>query len=152
MRTYSDSKKIYSVDLMIAYVNIYKPQTIKINPNDYINSIINYKGWGNPTKKIFYSPQDVLNNPIKYKDDYERIMNANLKFPIIISKNNNIVDGVHRLIKAYIMKKQIMAYVFDNNLLKKFLINKNGDYEKVDNLSTSDLIELFNRRFKCAKV
>ena len=42
MHTYTDSKNIYSVDLMIAYVNIYKPQTIKINPNDYINSIIMY--------------------------------------------------------------------------------------------------------------
>ena len=137
---------------MIAYVNIYKPQTIKINPNDYINSIINYKGWGNPIKKIFYSPQDVLDNPNKYKDDYERIMNADLKFPIIISKNNDVIDGIHRLIKAFSMKKQIKAYVFDNNLLKKFLINKSGDYKKVDKLSTSDLIELFNRRFKCAKV
>ena len=54
MHTYTDSKNIYSVDLMIAYVNIYKPQTIKINPNDYINSIINYK-CSNKNNNIFYS-------------------------------------------------------------------------------------------------
>jgi len=133
---------------MIAYVNIYKPEIIKINPNNYINSIINYKGWGDPSKKIFYSPQDVLNEPKKYKDDYNRIINANLNYPIIITKNNIIIDGVHRIIKAFKLKKQIKAYIFDNKLLKKFLLNKNGDYKKVDNLSISDLIKLFNKRFK----
>jgi len=151
--TYSDGKKIYSVDLMIAYVNIYKPIAIKINIQDYFDSIINYKGWGNPIKNIYYSPQDVLNNPIKYKEDYERIMNAKLTYPIIITKNNIVIDGVHRIVKAsYLNKKQIKAYVFDNTLLNKFLLDKNKNFKKVDKLTTTDLIMLFNRRFKSAKV
>jgi len=140
---YSVNKNIYSVDLMIAYVNIYKPKFIKVNPNYFIDSIINYKGWGDPSKKILYSPQDVLNEPKKYKDDYERIINAELNYPIIITKNNSVVDGIHRLIKAFYLKKQINAYVFDYKLLKKFLLDKNGNYSKVDNLSISDLIGFF---------
>jgi len=150
--TYSDGKNIYSVDLMIAYVNILKPKFIKINPNYYIDSIINYKGWYDTSSKIFYSHQEVLNEPKKYKDDYIRIINADINYPIIITKNNIVVDGVHRLIKAFYLKKQINAYVFDNKLLKKFLLDKNGDYDKVDNLSISDLIKLFYKRFTCTKM
>jgi hypothetical protein len=48
---YSVNKNIYSVDLMIAYVNIYKPKFIKVNPNYFIDSIINYKGWGGSIEK-----------------------------------------------------------------------------------------------------
>ena len=105
---YSVNKNIYSVDLMISYVNIYKPKFIKVNPNYFIDSIINYKGWGDPSKKILYSPQDVLNEPKKYKDDYERIINAELNYPIIITKNNSVVDGIHRLIKAFYLKNKLM--------------------------------------------
>jgi hypothetical protein len=43
---------------------------------------MNYKGWGDPKKKIFYSANMVLNNPKKYKDEMKRIKNADLKYPI----------------------------------------------------------------------
>lgn len=151
--TFSDNNKIYSVDLMIAYVNIYKLIPIKINVSEYLDSIINYSGWGDPIKNIRYSPLDVLHNPKKYKEDYERIMNANLIYPIIITKNNIVIDGVHRIVKAsFLQKKQIKAYVFNNTLLNKFLLDKNKDFKKVDKLSTSDLIILFNRRFNYTQV
>jgi hypothetical protein len=51
---------------------------------------------------------DVLANPNKkmYKREIERINNANLKFPIIIEENgHHVVDGVHRLVKASLQKK-----------------------------------------------
>jgi len=153
VKLYIGGKKIYSVDLMFAYVNIFKPIAIKINIQDYFDSIINKKVWGNPKKNIYYSPQDVLNNPMKYKEDYERIMNAKLTYPIIITKNNVVIDGVHRIVKAsYLNKKQIKAYVFDNTLLNNFLLDKNKNFKKIDKLTTTDLIILFNQRFKCSKV
>ena len=31
MRTFSDGKNIYSVDMMIAYINIFKPKSVKIS-------------------------------------------------------------------------------------------------------------------------
>jgi disulfide oxidoreductase YuzD len=137
---------------MIAYINIYKPTADKIDIEDYLDSIINYKGWGDPIKKIKYSPQEVLDNPKKYKDDYQRIMNADLKYPIIITKDGTVVDGVHRIVKAsYLQKKQIKAYTFDNKLLKKFLLDTNKDFKKVKELTSSDLIMLFNKRFKCVE-
>lgn len=130
--TFSTGKNIYSVDLMFSYINIYKPDSIKINVNDYVN-LLNFNAWGNPLKKL-YLPHDVIKNQKKYKNDYNRIMNSNLKYPIIIIKNNIIVDGMHRLSKA---SSNIKAYIFDDALLKKFLIDKNENYNRVDKLNIS---------------
>lgn len=144
IQLFSDDNKIYSVDMMIAYIHLFRPTPIKILIDDYIH-VLDFKGWGTPSTPI--SPKMVLNNPVKYKDEYKRIQNADLTYPIIIS-NNNIVDGVHRLTKAYIEnKKQINAYVFDKALFKKFLVDKNNTYDKVD-LKLYEYIELFYKRFK----
>ena len=146
VQTFSDNKKIYSVDMIFAYINIFKPKYVKVNVQNYL-STLEYNGWGNPKIKEFFSPKNVIDNPKKYKEDYKRIMNSNLKFPIVIA-NNNIVDGVHRLTKAYLQKKkEIKAYIFDGELLEKFLINKNKNWDKVDKLNTYDYIELFFKRF-----
>lgn len=102
---------------------------------------------GDPQKKIRYSPRDVLIHPEKYKEEYGRIQNADLSYPIIIY-NGNIVDGVHRLTKAKLLKKdKIKAYVFNGTLMKKFLINKNYDWNYVNSLETHDYITLFHKRF-----
>jgi len=144
IQTFSDNKKIYSVDMIFAYINIFKPKYVKVNVQNYL-STLEYNGWGN--KKHSFSPKNVIDNPKKYKDDYNRILNANLKYPIVIA-NDNIVDGVHRLTKAYLEnKKQIKAYIFNGELLEKFLVDKNKNWEKVDKLNTWDFIELFYKKF-----
>jgi len=151
VHTYSDSKNIYSVDMMLAYVNIYKPKNKFINIDDYLD-ILDYKGWGDPKKNLYYSPMNVIKNPKKYNDEYNRIIESNLKYPIIIDKNN-IIDGVHRLSKAYLLgKKKIKAYFFNDKLLQLFLINNKKDFNKVDKLTISDYIILFNRHFTPLKI
>ena len=143
VQLFSDDTKIYSVDMMFAYIKLFKPTSIKINVDDYLH-VLDFKGGGMPSHPI--SPNMVLNNPAKYKDDYKSIKNADLTYPIIIH-NNNIVDGVHRLTKAYMEnKKEINAYVFDKVLFKKFLVDKNNTYDKVD-LKLYEYIELFYKRF-----
>jgi len=102
--------------------------------------------------KTFYSPLDVINNPKKYRDEYNKINEANLNYPIIIDKYN-IIDGVHRLTKAYLLgEKNIKAYSFNKKLLKKFLINNSGNYNEVDNLTINDFIILFTQRFTPLKI
>jgi len=143
LKTYDDyNNKTYSIDMLFAYINIFKPHSIKINVNDYLNFLEYKTWWVDSKKKISISPKDVIDNPIKYKSQYERIKNANINYPIIIA-NNNIIDGYHRLAKAHMQnKKQIKAYIIDKVLLKKFVINKNNS-----KLSINDLIELFYQRF-----
>ncbi len=49
---------------------------------------------------------EIINNPEKYKEEYERTMKADLKYPIDIMENKGrwlILDGLHRLMKAYIL-------------------------------------------------
>lgn len=146
VQTYSDNDNIYSVDLMFAYINIFKPKKTKMNVSDLLHNL-EYQGWGDPKKNIMYSPNDVLDNPTKYKNEMMRINDADLSFPIIVHKRY-IVDGVHRLTKAKMLnKKQIDVYIFDANIMKKFLINKEGDWDAVDELETHNFIEMFYKRF-----
>jgi len=153
VQTYSNNNNIYSVDMMFAYINLYKPDYTIINMNLLYNSL-EYKGWGDPKKKISYSALDVLNNPKKkkYKKEIDRINNADLRYPIIINKHNNnyiIVDGIHRLTKSYLdNKKTIKAYIFPKDIMKKFLINKTGNWTKVNKIQIYDFITLFYTRFK----
>lgn len=121
-QTYSDNENIYSVDMMFAYIKDYSSPIYKVNVEKYLNTL-DYEGWGDPSKNIFYSPRNVIDNPKKYKHEYERIQKANLSYPIIISNKGYVIDGVHRLSKAYLNKIPIIkAYVFDAELMKKFKI------------------------------
>ena len=151
-QTYCNDNNIYSVDMMFAYINIYKP-TSKYIEIDTLQKILNFDCWGNCTKNIKYSPMDVLANPNKkmYKKEIERINNANLKFPIIIEENgHHIVDGVHRLVKASLHKNtKIKAYIFSKEEMKKFLISSKKDWNKIDELKMHDFLKLFYERF-CA--
>jgi len=126
---------------MFAYINIFKPKAIKINLND-IKYDMDAKGWGDGDISV----NDVLKNPKKYKDDCDRINNANLKYPIIMDTKGNIFDGVHRYIKSKMLnKKSIKVYIFDDKLLNKFIVNKSGNYNA--KLEIDEYIKLFYKHF-----
>lgn len=148
-QTFSDNKGVYSVDMMFAYLKNNKYPIKKINVEEYMDTL-EYPGWGEPDKNIYYSAMDVVNNPKKYSDDYKRILKADLSYPIIISSDNFIVDGVHRLTKAFLSKKKtIKAYIFNDDLMKKFkLMNKTKDvWKKIDNMQMYEIISLYNKNF-----
>jgi hypothetical protein len=134
--------------MMMAYVNTFKPkpETVKV---DTLLDQLDQKCWGDPIKKISYSPLGVLankSNP-KYKDEIRRIKNANLRYPIMMH-GKHIIDGMHRLSKAKLEgKKTLKAYVFTNKEMSKFLLNKNRDYEKVDKMGVYEYLQLFHKRF-----
>ncbi len=77
--TFTDGKIVYSVDFMFAYINIFKPKSREVDITK-IKFDINRICWARRT----LSPMDVLRNPDKYKDEYERIINSDLKYPIIV--------------------------------------------------------------------
>jgi hypothetical protein len=96
---YSSGKKIYSVDMMFAYLSIFKHEAVDVDVDNYLD--VNNNGWGDPLTGDLYSVSDVLNNKEKYEDDTRRIKNADLRFPIILEQDEeddiNVVDGIHRL-------------------------------------------------------
>jgi hypothetical protein len=151
MRTYSDNKYVYSVDMMLVYVNHAHLPVTKIKVKDLADTLT-YDGWGDPSKNIKYSANDVIANPSNYPDEYKKVVQANLnKYPIILSYDNYIVDGVHRIAKATIQKKKktIKAYHLNKDIMKKFRLFKKvpGVWTKVDKLTEYDLLELYHKHF-----
>lgn len=146
VQTYSDGDNVYSVDMMFAYIKLFKP-TSKWMEVKSLKKTLEYPGWGEPNKGIHFSPLDVLANPKKYKRNTERIENADLNYPIIVA-GKYVVDGVHRLTKAVMQgKKKIKAYYFNKTIMRKFLIDKKRDWNRVNKMGTYEFIELFYKRF-----
>jgi len=139
---FSDDKYKYSTALMFAYINIYKPKKTKLNLND-LRFNLEYNCWENNVKPIDVCKCENKNK--KYKNEIKRIKEADIKYPIIIDSNYNILDGMHRYVKhIFENKKTINVYIFDKNLMKKFVIAKHNEEIK---LEINDFIELFNKRF-----
>lgn len=123
---------VYSVDLAILYVNHFKPKYIEddIKKNGFYEDIYYNGGWNeSEDENETIHPIDVINNPEKYEEHYERIVNADLDFPIMVfyDKKNKyqVFDGVHRISKAvWTKQKTIKTYVLDWSIIKKFEIGK----------------------------
>lgn len=150
VQTYSDNKLIYSVDMMFTYINIYKPKSSTM-PIEKLKHNLDFNGWGTPETGNLYSPSDVIKNPRKYKKEILRIKRSDLNYPIIIHikrKKAYVVDGMHRLVKSILSgKKDIKVLVFSSKLMRKFLINKKGNWKEVSKMSLYQYIELFSLRF-----
>jgi len=145
MEYFSDEKYKYSTTLMFAYINSCNHNKTKLNI-DNLKFNLEYNCWENNIRPIDFL-NDTKNK--KYKDEVIRIKNVDIKYPIIVDSNYNILDGVHRYVKHIIEnKKTIDVYIFDKKLMKKFIIGKR---DEIVNLEINDFIELFYKRFKCAK-
>ena len=156
VRTSSDGKYIYSVDLMFLYVNQPKIHSVKIRTSKILKDLKSI-GWGDPLNhRKRFSAKDVLKHPEKYPEHYERIIKADLRYPVIIDGRKdkthyfNIIDGVHRLSKAFMKKKEhVRAYIFDADLMKKFIVGKanKAGYKATGKFTKAFIRKLFRQRF-----
>ena len=138
---FSDNKYQYSTALMFAYINLKKPEKIKLETSKLLFNL-DLNCWDNNTK-----PSDVISciKNKKYKDEIKRIAESDLRYPIIVNTDLFIIDGVHRYVKSILTnKKTIDVYMFDKKLMKKFIVGKRG--EKI-NLKLNDYIGLYEKRF-----
>jgi hypothetical protein len=151
IKTYTDGKNIYSVDMMLAYLNTKGHPVEKFPVNTFLSQL-EQPVWGE------WSPKNVLDkmDAKKYSENSERIKKADLSFPIIITGNrtsatraHTIVDGYHRISKAILEeKKDIQAHVFDQTLMNKFILNKDMNFVKVhQHTSIHEILELWAKRF-----
>ena len=112
-KTYSDGKAIYSVDMMLAYVNTHTHPIIKLSLEELLSQL-DQKVWSD-------APKNVIDHMSAHATNAERIRHADLTYPIMVTgaptprtRRHVIVDGYHRVAKAYMEgKKEINAYVFD---------------------------------------
>lgn len=141
---YSHGHKQYSVDMMFAYINIFGHDIVSLDIQD-LHKNLKGKGWSN--RKGSYSPLDVIAAPNRYKRDAKRIRRADLSYPIIVTSDKSVIDGYHRLTKAYLKKMpSIDAYIFPKSLMKKFRIH--ASIKQISKMKTFDFIELFFKRFE----
>lgn len=62
--------------------------------------------WNWKNEWYVLKPIDVINNPNKFKSEYDRIMNSDISYPIDVMENKGrlvILDGLHRLVKYKIL-------------------------------------------------
>ena len=138
---HSDGKYNYSTALMFSYINIFKPKKVKLDIKK-LSFNLYYECWENNVRPI-----DVMNDikNKKYEDEVKRIKKSDTKFPIIIDTNNNIIYGFHLYIKYILNKKKtINVIMFDEKMMKKFIISK---YNEKKECQICNIIELFIKRF-----
>jgi len=120
--------------MMLAYINIFKPNRVNLQIDDEILLTLETKGWSiqiGSNKRYFAF--DVMNNPKKYKNEMKKIKNADLKYPIIVN------NSIHRLAKSYMKKLlTIKCYIFDST----------GNWKKIINMQLWEIMDIFYDRFK----
>lgn len=145
---YSDGEYIYSVYLMVRYIQLFKPN-VQIYDTSVLFPHLAEKYWNCGLYNI--SPIEVLgdtNRSLYHTHHFEKIKKCDMKYPIIIDQNKYIVDGMHRLAKAYMNQdKNISTYVFDNALLRKFRIGRVNDIRCAQKMTKHTLERIFYRRF-----
>lgn len=147
--TFIDDKYIYSIDMIYAYINIFKFESENINIDKLIFNL-DFTCWKNKLK-----PNTVLDNMSndKYKVYINQIKNENLDLPIIINEHNIVIDGMYKLAHAKMKnKKTIKVYVIDNLLMKKFKILKNNQIDKINSIKICDYIEIFVNNIIMSKI
>jgi len=144
LKTYHNNKNIFSVDMMISYVNVFGHPKVKLPTSDFVPQL-EEKVWGD------WSPLDVIYNMNfkKYKEDADKIKKADLDYPVIVTGKHKIVDGFHRVSKAYVEgKKNIDVYIFSSDLMNKFIIDRDMNFDKVhNNTDVHEILELWTKRF-----
>ena len=142
---FNNGQYLYSVDMMLVYLQTHKHEVTTV-PTASLVYILDKKTWID-NNDAPYSTRDALNNPTKYKRDVDSIAAADLRYPIILNKNGP-VDGVHRIAKAISSgHKTIRAYIFDEKLMKKFIIAKTGEDANVANMKVYEVMKLYVDRF-----
>lgn len=143
-KTYSDEKYIYSVDMMMVYVNTHKVPVEKVSLEENLWQL-EQNVWGD------YSPSDILKHPErkKYTENIQRMKEADLSYPIFMTSKYQIIDGYHRFLKAFQQKEtHIKAYIFEPPLMRKFIINKELDFVAVhQKMAIHEVLELYVKRF-----
>jgi hypothetical protein len=147
-RLASKGENAYSVDLLIAYVNIYKPAQHTIEMSD-LAVYIEQPCWLAKNTGEIISPAQVLADPERYPFHAESINNADTRYPIIICDEYGMMDGKHRLAKAYRNgNTYINAYILDKTIVDKCYAGPAADWQRIQQQTKPhELIELFHERF-----
>lgn len=89
-----DVQKLWAADLPVVVMPVRELQWLLDKPF-----------WKDGAKRMAVSGRDIIDDPKRYRAEYERTMAADLSYPInviLVRGRWVILDGVHRLLKAWI--------------------------------------------------
>lgn len=107
--TYNSGEKVYDVTILIDLSKSLPAFDLGLaGLAENFNAVCWYTEGVGVDKKLC-TPLGILANKDAhpfFKKHYERAMSSDLSFPILVDKDNVIIDGMHRALKAYILKMQ----------------------------------------------
>ncbi len=89
-----DDKKLWDLKIESEYISI-----------DELTWHFELPFWNKEGGRYNLTPNEVIANPVQYGNEYNKIMECDLKYPLNIMFNNDrwvLLDGLHRLAKAYL--------------------------------------------------
>jgi len=113
--------------------------------------ILTKKMWGDPSTGKWWGPKEVLTQPDKYKEDYKRILEADLRYPILITEKLEVIDGNHRITKSFLEHKgSIRARIIPKRFLKELIVFKTtrNVFDKLGEMNVSDVKKLYSKKKK----
>ena len=120
-----DEKDVWKLD--------YPEQEISIEILEW-HFDIPFWNWNNEWYVL--KPLDVINNPIKYKSQYDRVMQSDITYPIDVMMNKDrlvILDGLHRLVKCkFLGMNKVKVRIISRSEIPN--ISKKG---KIDNMNVN---------------
>jgi hypothetical protein len=109
-QAYYDGEFCYPVDKILELTKDIKPVKVDVS--------VLYEKINHPVKKVFGS----IKKMYEFIEHVDRIMNADLKYPIIaFSEDNDICDGCHRIAKAKIIGRSKLNVIYINKDMIKHL-------------------------------
>jgi len=113
--------------------------------------VLTDKMWGDPYTGKWWGPTQVLKDPTKYKEDYDRIKNADLRYPILMTEKFEVIDGNHRITKSFMeRKKSIRVRIIPRKILKELIVHKTTKnvFDKLDAMDMKDVRKLYLKKKK----
>ena len=91
-----DNKKVWEIEVPV--------EKMKMSE---LSWQFNFPFWHSKLQRYTVTPNQVFANPENFEAQYKRILDADLNYPIDIMQNKKglweILDGLHRLAKAYLL-------------------------------------------------
>lgn len=111
-QVYDDGKYYYPVAKLVKISKNIKKEKVSLATFNHVFDDTTENAWG----------ENSLLNLIDFKEHTERVMKANLSYPILVLKGSNeVCDGYHRLIKAKILgKKNIYVKFLTKKMIEQF--------------------------------
>jgi len=109
-----DEKKVWKLDVPVVDLDI-----------DKLVWHFDVPFYSNNSEKYCVAPREVMDNPAEHQMEYERMMRADINYPLDVMENKGhllLLDGLHRLMKLYTQgAKKVRARIVPREKIPEIL-------------------------------